>query len=180
MSSRALKLGVESRLRAALNDSVGETVGIQPDGRPPPFAGQHYIAIYGGGWQTQGGEPSGDDRAYSLMLSLTHKMGYAPQDRRGTEIATEGQDYLDDLSDQVIGYLLNDWTAMGLVNGFITGAGTATNGFVEAFQSASCGAVEMKGPDWVFAEEAKHPPSVFACTITLRGARRIRLLGTVA
>lgn len=178
MSIRALKLGVESRLRSALNANE-TTVGIQPNGQPPPAAGQHYVSIFGGGWQTVGNEPSGDDRAYSLSLCLTYKMAYAPQDRRGAQAALAGQEYLDDLADQVTGYLLNDWTTMGLVNGFITGAGSSTNGFCEAFQSASCGPIEEKGPDWVWAEEAKHPPSVFCYTLTLRGARRIRLLETI-
>lgn len=179
MSLRALKLGVEARLKAAMH-ATADVVGIQPDGRPPAVFGQHYIAVYGGGWQTVANCPEGDDRAYALSLGLTYRMGYAPRDRRGSEIAIAGQDYLDDLADQVSGYLLNNWATMNLVNGFISGAGTTTNGFCEAFQSASCGPVEIKGPDWVNADADKHPPTVFACTVTVRGARRIRLLDTIA
>lgn len=180
MSIRALCLGVEQRLRTVLSDPDGRKVGYQPSGRPPAAAGQTYVAVRFGGYRTLAQTPECDDRAFAVDLCLTWKLAYAPQDRQGAQITQEGTDHLLDLADRLTGYLLNDWATMSLVNGFITGAGVTTDTFVEAFQQASCGPVEEKSAEWVGAEESDNPPTVLGMTITLSGARRIRVLGTVA
>jgi hypothetical protein len=180
MSIRALCLGVEQRLRNVLADPDGKKVGYQPSGRPPASAGQTYVSVKFGGYQTVSVTPECDDRQFGVAVILTWKLAYAPQDRQGRQITQEGDAHLLDLADRVAGWLVGNWDVVTLANGFITGAGATTDGFFETFDKAVCGEVEEKSAEWVGAEDAENPPTVLGMTITLSGARRIRVLGTVA
>lgn len=180
MSIRALCLGVEQRLRNVLGDAEGRKVGYQPSGRPPASAGQTYVSVKFAGYRTVSVTPECDDRQFDVAVMLTWKLAYAPQDRQGRQIAQEGQDYLLDLADRVAGWLVGNWDVVNLANGFVTGAWVTTDGFVEPFDRAVCGEVQEMPPDWVGADDVEHPPTVLGMTITLSGARRIRVLGTVA
>jgi hypothetical protein len=184
MSIRAIQLGVRDRLRTALATVyAAETITAEAWARPPASAGQRHITVSFGGKRTVAETPEARDERYDVLVTVTHRLVYAPADRMGSEITQEGTDYLTDLADQLPGYLLNDWTLMNLVNTYIDGAGATTNGFCEPFLSASCGAVEEKPASWFSAGKAQRsgsPPNGLAFTVRLMGARRIRLLGTVA
>lgn len=58
-------------------------IGLQPDGRPIPLAGQHYIAIHNAGF-VHGGSPDqhvGNDRKIGFGIGITQRTGFAPVDR---------------------------------------------------------------------------------------------------
>lgn len=174
MSTRALCLGVEKRLRTALKDEEGHWIGHQPDGEPPHVYGDKYIAIHSAGSRTNSQDALVDDRMYDISLTVSYKLAYVPNDRRAVEIAREGQAYLEDLADQLPGYLIGDWTTLGDADSFIPGVHDTTNGFIEPFKSATTGDIQIG------AGEGDNPATVLRIVVTVRGARRIRLLGTVA
>lgn len=178
MSVRALCLGVRDHLRASFNDAQGLWITYQPLGDPPPVMGQKHLVVRGAGRQwagTEGGD--GHDKLYSVRVYAYWKMAAVPTDRRGQVLLEEGTDFLLDMIDQLPGYFVNQWAAINLANAKITGFGVSTNGFCQPFLSASDEDVEGYSPPWADPES---PPTILRAAVTLRGARRVRLDGTVA
>jgi len=199
MSKRALALGIVARLRTIYDDMDGSHFGYQPKLMPPPASGQWYVSV-GRVSSAKGTTQSGDvnDQVYTVQIAITVKMGYAPEDRQGAELTRSAPDQdfagstqpttpgdwqlpspgLEEFADEIVGYLLEDYTVLNVANTYIAGFGTTTNGFVEPFHNDSIGDVEEKPAGWVGWESAD-AGQVQAITVTMSGARRIRLRGQI-
>ena len=180
MSIRALCEGVVETLKGVLNDPDGKSVGYQPSGRPPPRFGQTYVAVSFAGSRSEASDPDRDERTFDVAVTITHRTAYAPADRRGKEAAKGDPDAALTLADELPGYFVGRWEPVQKANALIAGAGVATNGFCETFQSASVGELEEPGADWLSGSGPGNEPGVQVIRITLSGARRIRLLGTIS
>ena len=180
MSVRALCLGVVAVLKGVLNDPDGKLVGYQESGRPPPRCGQSYYAVSAAGSRSDAADANRDERTFDVSVTITHRTAYAPADRRGKEASKAEPDAALTLADEIPGYFVGRWEPLLAANALIAGAGTATNGFVEPFQSASVGDLEEPPADWLGGSPGGGEAGVQVIRITLSGARRIRLLGTIS
>ena len=171
MSAAALLKAVEAKLRALLADPTGKVVGVQPDGRPPPAAGQWYYAVHYAGRRGDGRADDLDTRT-GVTVTITAKMALAPRDRRGERMTLDGE--LLARAEAVIagGVVHAAYDVLGDANARIAAAGGTTNGFVEPLVFLSDGPVLEKGPDWVGAE-GDHPPTVLAIEVRFGQARRV-------
>lgn len=175
MSMSALLTAVESRIRTALSDSAGDVAGVKVDGHPPAFAGQWYYAIHsleGSGSQES---PLSDDRYYGIGVTITAKIAYAPNDRRGSIAKASGE--LFDRADAIAVLLHGDYTSMNAANVII---GAEANGFIEPlnYLGGAEGPIQEQGPEWVHAKMGVKGERVGALVLALRfgRARRIRVL----
>jgi len=200
MSERALSLGIAKHLRTLAGDTDGSRIGYQPDMKPPPASGQWYISI-GRPSSSRGPASGGDvnDRVYNVQVCLTLKLGYAPMDRHGHELAnpasdpdfagpltptTQETDWMPedgmlDFADKIAGYLIESYATINAANTFISGFGGTTNGFVEPFHQVSIGDVQSPGASWCYGEGGDDAGEVRTITISCSGARRIRARGTL-
>lgn len=200
MSKRALALGVVDRLRSAFGDTAGEFVFKSDDLRPPPaacsFQTVPFILTVGSVSVQKGPTNGGDsnDQVYTLQVCVTAWMGYSPWDRQSldtggetdqTGFAQDGdveettEEGMESVADRVVTYLLEDWTTVQFVNARIPGAGVSTNGFVEPFHNPSIGDVEPAGNQWVHSDGKDDAQGIKKLVVTLSGARRIRIQGTL-
>lgn len=182
MSSRALLKGVESRLREELSDPQGKIVGVQPDGRPPPSAGQWFYAVHPGGITGDDPNSLSHDRLYAVTVTITARMGYAPRDRRG-ERMTLDQELLD-RAEQVADWLHQDDGHRILANQLISGTAewadlqtpptlATDSGFVEPLRLLSISPVQQVPSEWFGAQDGS---DVYVAVVNLGNARRIRPL----
>lgn len=173
MSARALLKGVESVLRTALADPDGRACGVQPDGRPPPGAGQWYYAVHYAGRRGVGTIADHLDTAAQVTVTITAKMAYAPRDRRGDRLTLDAE--LLDRAEAVARAVHGNYLVLVKANVLTPGVGTSTNGFVEPLLFQGDTPVLEKGPDWVYGQESSHPPTVLAVEVRFGGARRIEV-----
>lgn len=185
MSVPALLKGVETQLRSAgvLNDPDGKICGVQPDGRPPPSAGQWYYAIWWNGSDQVDPNPLSHDVDHSVTVTITAKMGYAPRDRRGARVVLDteligraeavagvgvihaSQDVIDEANTLIVG------TAEYVAD---AGSGTPTvNGFVEPLRLLGYGPIREQGSDWVYSD-SEHAPTVLTIDVRFGGAKRVQ------
>lgn len=190
MSIAALLKGVEKRLRSAavFNDqpteSIGKRIGIRPSpGRPPPNFGQWFASVYWGGGRGSDRNPQRHDVYHGVTITLTARLNYAPDDRKGIRLTTANDVY--DLADRIAGpqIIHGSWEVIKLANQFITGTaewaaiqvppGVATvNGYVETLVLMTpFGPERPVDGSWINAESTK---DVYAIDIGFRDARRIQ------
>lgn len=200
MSHRAVGLGLQDHLRAALGDADGRFVFYQPDLRPPPaacsFRTAPFVVTVGQVSSSPGPAQGGDayDQVFTCQVCLTAWMAYAPADRQGVEAAGEPnadggadpfagdftpatEDGVLDAADRVGVHLAKSWAAVAAMNARIAGAGASIDGFVEPFHSVTVGPLDDAPPSWVGAEGRADAGEVKKVTLTLSGARRIRARG---
>lgn len=176
MSMSALLTAVESRIRTALSDSDGNIAGVKVDGRPPAFSGQWYYAIHSLDGSGSGESPLSDDRYYSVGVTITAKIAYAPGDRRGSVAKASGE--LFDRADAIAVLLHGDYTSMNAANVII---GDTVNGFIEPLNyiGGAEGPIQEQGPEWLHAKaDSGKGDRIGALVLALRfgRARRIRVL----
>lgn len=171
MSDIALLGAAESRLRSLFADPEGKFVGIQPDGQPPPVAGQWYVGLDSAGYRNTDTNALSLDESYDLLVVVTFKYAVVPADRRGQRWQATAE--LRDKALAIRAALHMDYTTLNAAN---TALGAAVNGFVEPLRFRNASKVLSKGADWVWAEDAVNPPSVFAVELRFGGARRVQHL----
>lgn len=197
MSERALSLGCVKRIAEAIGDSDGHFVGYRPTLKPPFFSGQWFVSV-GRTTSSRGKTTSGDvnDRVYTTQVCVTCKYGYAPDDRAPDEASAvlEEWDWGDyaslansrppilDLADRIGGLLIEDYGLVNDADTFIKNVGVDTNGFVEPFHQMTVGDIQTPGPAWCGGDGggSDDATTVETVTITLSGARRLRVLGTLS
>ena len=186
MSMGALLRGVEARLRstAVLNDqpteAVGKLVGVMPDGSPPNSFGQFYCAVHSLGWRESDPNALSGDELYSVGVTVTARLNYAPGDRRGRQM-TNPDDFLaavgavqtalhqDDLHRIEANKLIAGTAEYVAVNG---GSATA-NGFLEPLRFQSASEVQPVPPGWGGIENTK---DVYRVALRFIDARLVRPL----
>ncbi len=185
MSARAIVKAVETRLRSAavLNDPTGRVCGVQDSGQPPQNMGQSYWAVHLLGISGDDPNALSNDRLYSVGVTITARMGFAPDDRKGSVISTSGD--LLDRAEAVADAMHMDYaTCMNVANALIVGTQAyseangdvppiTTNGFVEPLRLGSIGAVLEKPGSWVGSKDSAE---VLTVLVTMVGARRVRPL----
>ncbi len=177
MSARALLRAVETRLRspAVLDDPEGRVCGIQPDGRPPPNAGQVYYAIHwsGGRANLDHSDAAAVDVEHAVTVTITGRLGFVPVDRRGEKLSDPNE--LIDLAEGLAapGVIQGNYAELiDVANDLIDPAGTSTNGFEEPLWVLGYGPVEEKPANWVRAKDGK---DVYAIEVRFGKARRLQI-----
>lgn len=185
MSVAALLKGVESRLRsfAVLSDANGRICGIQPDGKPPPNAGQWYYAIWWPGSRQVDVNPLSHDVDHDINVTITAKMGYAPRDRRGERVTLDYELISRAEAIAATGVIHSSQEVLDLANVLIVGtaeyvadagSGTPTvNGFVEPLRLLGYGPIREQGSDWVYSD-SEHAPTVLTIDVRFGGAKRVQ------
>lgn len=182
MSHVALANAVRDTLRETLPekipDLVGDAVQVMVDGEPDPVAGQWFVAISQGEWRDESHDRDLSERL-GLEVTVTRRLGYAPEDRWGPETWASTRDGLYLACRTVLATVHLSETVrirankeLGLTYG---GAG----GFVEALRFRSGGRPEKKGPDWFGAVEArdsrrKVANAGLACVLTFGDCLRVQ------
>jgi hypothetical protein len=191
VSIAALLKGVERQLRSEAvfddrpTEEIGAWIGVQPGvGRPPPNAGQFYLSIHWGGGRGDAKSPNlRHDVYHGVICTLTARLNYAPNDRKGQRMAKAGDFY--DIVDRVAapevihGQPLVLQYANELIEGtqdwcnLQPGAPDPTvNGFVELLVLGPMGPERPASPDWVGTD--KPVKDVYVADIRFADARRIQ------
>lgn len=189
MSTAALLKGVETRLRssAVLNDPNGKICGIQPDGRPPVNSGQWFYAIHPLGVTSADPNSLSHDRAHAIGVTLTARMAYAPQDRRGNRLtlASELLERAEAIADALHQDDLHRIEANKLIPGseeyVAINSGIATvNGFVEPLRLMMIGPPIEMGPEWAGEtggdEDTGDDKNLLTIQVSFGDAKRVRPL----
>lgn len=188
MSISALLTGVETALRAeaVFNDrptaDVGAFVGVQPDGAPPANFGQWYAAVHFLGLQNADPNSLSDDWLFSVGVTVTARLNYAPRDRHGRQL-TFAEATLDRAHSVALALHQSDAHRVeanrrieGTAEYVAVHGGTETvNGFVEPLRLASVGAVQKAPPMWGGIAE---PRDVYTVALRFIDAKRVQLLGS--
>lgn len=183
MSLRALLKGVRAAIQAAYSlDATG--CDITPDGRPPPVAGQRFLAVHPGGLGNST-QNMLDERA-DLLVTITDRTGVAPWDRIGSNILVDDNGTL--AKAEAVRVLINmSYDVIGRANLVIPGTaayvaangGSATvNGFIEPLICQGLRYLGPKGPDWFFAEGSDPAVTGVAVQLSFGRARRVQDVST--
>lgn len=84
---------VTAELAAEFGDDLGDAARhcrvTLPPGKPPPFAGQWFVAVWS---PADFGDGNGNyyGGTFSIKVTITFRMAWAPQDRQGSESAKTG------------------------------------------------------------------------------------------
>lgn len=173
MSQRALLLAVKSRLQTAL--SLDDTVcDIAFGAQPPPIMGEEFISIWPGDWRGNDID-NGLDEYYSVNVTVTRRLPYAPMDRWGTEVLVKLSAGLDARVEAIRYRVHMNYSILNAANATI---GVTENGFVEPLRFRTGGRPELKFPDWFSAESADGGGAGMnagvAQTLTFVDARRVQ------
>lgn len=188
MSVAALLTAVESRLRSAavLNDPNGEISGAQEDGRPPPFAGQWYYAVWWPGSRQTDANPLSLDVEHAVTVTITARMGYVPKDRRGAYLKATGE--LEQRAEAVAVAVHAEYAGVTVAaNALIPGTAEwaaaqlppvspTKNGFVEPLRFLDYGPVKKQSAEWVGAKPESNA-AVYTIDVRFGGARRVQYIG---
>jgi hypothetical protein len=167
--------------------------GPQPDGRPPPNAGRWYIAVHPLGATNADPDAQGNDRYYTVGVTITMKLRDLPQDRRGAELVKPGG--LLELAEQIADAIHQDdgptallWETNKLIPGtaeYLTAKnqdpdGATVNGFCEPLRLVSIGVPTEAPPSWANEEdgEGDDPNDMLTVLVTFNRARRVKHLGS--
>jgi hypothetical protein len=171
MSLAALALATRDTIQTVTGlDANSCEVGF--DGQPKPGAGQVYYAIHCPGWNGISGDFDLHE-SYQVAVTITLRMGWAPQDRWGIEVWLAANTGLDALVRQVIVACHKNYKLINSANAgkdYSIGVGSA--GFVTPLWFLSAGAVQLKGAKWFSAEDA--PPKNGVQTAQSGVAQEIR------
>lgn len=140
----------------------------QPDGQPPPSAGQLYYAVHENSWTNN--DTENIDEYFGVSVTITMRAGYVPKDRHAMALYREMRTKREELSRFM---LEQRYVVMNLAN---TKIGENANGFVEPLRFVSGGIIEEKGPDWFSATSSTSTAAGVACTLVFNNARLVRPL----
>jgi hypothetical protein len=153
MSQAALCQAVCDRLQAVLSLDAA-TCDLMPDGYPKPSCGELFVAVHPGDSSPDPAE--GLAEVFSMYVTVTRRLGYAPKDRQGVEVWRKAAVGLDAVVRRVMTALHLDAGAdavLNAANAYIAAEG-AGNGFVEPLRWQHTGRPEPKGPEW-FSTDAE-------------------------
>lgn len=179
MSQAALLRAVRTRLQALFE--VNQTgCDVMFDGQPPPVMGEQFIAIHPGNWTAKNGDYDLDEY-YGVQVTITRRLGAAPQDRGGTELWLKATEGIEAVARKIIvgdGTTLNGLHRNGdVLREANTALGTTVNTFFETLYFLDGGRPVLKLEDWFSAEEmgtGKYANAGVAQTLTFGQARRLQ------
>jgi len=148
-----------------------KTCDEQPDGQPPPNAGQIYVSVHEGSWTNTQDECL--DEYCGVNVTVTLRAGFTPQDRKALTLNRR----LRVIRAQIRAAVHNNYTLMNLANTkLVSDFGHADNGFIEPLRFRNAGKIDVKGPDWFWADADTKgtPASGVACTLVFERARRVQ------
>lgn len=186
MSIAALLTAVETRLRSVLSDPNGEVCGAQEDGKPPPFAGQFYYAVWWPGSRQTDQNPLSLDVEHQVTVTVTARMGYAPRDRRGAILKAVAQ--IEQQAERVAEAVHANYAElMNVANANVVGTAewaaaqvppvaATKNGFVEPLRFIDYGPVKKQSAEWVGAKPDSNA-AVYTVDVRFGGARRVQYIG---
>lgn len=178
MSQRALAVATLSTIRTAL--SLATTTGgqltsdVMFDGQPAPGCGEWFYAVHAGEWRGDSGSGDHLSELIGINVTVTRRVGFAPQDRWGPEAWAKASTGLDEKLRTIVATVHKSYAILNAANTLI--GNTPKWGFDEPLMFLSGGKPEPKGPDWFSAEEAqtgKVANAGIAQTLTFGGARRV-------
>lgn len=177
MAMEALILACEAQLQSqfAWTDRQCAAQLLQ---EPPPFVGQFFAAVVPGQVTQLDDNPLSLDETYGVVVAITHKLAYAPQDRRARQALLRADDGPVRLGDRVGAFLHGSYGVLNAANALIPGFNADTNGFVEPLRLQS---IQYQPVDsgWLGSAGGDDDKPVYLITVVLGGARRVRVMGTV-
>ena len=181
MSMDALILATEACLRTQFGWSEREcTAALVPN--PPMFAGQMHVTISPAGVQQQDENPQSLDGLYDLVVALTFRLAEVPRDRKGRAKLLQDNNGPMRLGDRVGAFLHGSYAVLNAANALIPDFDVETNGFIEPLKLRAITYQEVDSA-WVGAEaddDDAGDKNLYLVTVTVGGARRVRVLGPVA
>lgn len=155
-STLALLLGARDRLRNKLNLDEHHCE-VQPDGKPPAFSGQVYVAVHPGELTLVPPDAEAWLASVGICVTVTMKAGKLPADRFGTDLVALVSDSaapaamaITQLSEKVAKFLHLSYTALENALAYLE---PNTQGFTEPLRMQSLGRPAAKGPDWFGSEQ---------------------------
>lgn len=167
-----LILATVEHLRTALTLDA-KVCDEQPDGQPPPNAGQVYYAVHQGGWTNAADEYL--DELCGVLVTITLRAGYVPKDRTSLTLFRA----IRPMCSLVRQHVHDNYALMNLANTKLNAAfGHTVNGFVEPLRFRSVSPPAVRGPDWFSAEAQPngHTITGVSCTLVFERARRVQTL----
>ncbi len=169
-----LILATVEHLRSAAGLSLSAaTCDEQPDGQPPPNAGQVYYAVHEGSWTNDADESL--DEMCGVLVTITLRAGFSPKDRAGLALLRDLRTRRAALRVAVH----DNYVLMNLANTKLNDAfGHTVNGFVEPLRFRNAGRPTKQGPDWFNAEAHPNGSTItgVSCTLVFERARRVQTL----
>lgn len=184
MSMESLLDAVEDAVRTA-GDYTEAQCGVQPDGMPPPSAGQMYAAIHGGAWDSADQEAHRLDEYLGVAVTLSMRTAFTPRDRVGREAVRKAKKGLYARAEVIRAALHMSYTVILAANTAMdatyTDAGRAVDGFVEPLKFSGGGRVQRQGPDWWGgSDDGEGGDPGFTLEVNFVQARRVQKLETQA
>lgn len=175
----ALILACESTLRAAFN-WTDRHCAAELEPQPPAAVGQFFASVVPGDVTQADDNPQCLDEQYSLTVSLMFRLAYAPKDRKAREALMQSDTGPIRLASRVGATLHGSYAVLNAANALIPDFAVETNGFVEPLRLRGI-QYQMLGSEWAGGppgDEDDDKP-LYVATVSLGGARRVRVLGTV-
>lgn len=174
MSARALGVGVEAHLQAALSLD-GSQCSLMPDGVPPAHCGQLFVAVHPGDCSADSAQAL--DERHGVLVTVTRRAAFAPHDRVGREVVYDRADGLLRWADRVKAAVHLSYDAMDLANAELvaTAGSAAVYGFSEPPVFLGMTYLGVKGPEWFLAEPDDDAGAPAGVAVELRFGRARRL-----
>ncbi len=149
MSQAAYALAVRDTIKGIMPApwNTRDSVEVGLDGMPKPACGEWYVAVHPAGWVSNSGDYDLDEYV-GLSVTVTRRLGYAPQDRWGPEVWTKTGG-LEDTARRIIAVIHKKYPPMNAANLLIT---AGDDKFCEPLQfTGAAGVPQVKGADWFTA-----------------------------
>jgi hypothetical protein len=183
MSVASYSLAIRDAIKVLLNlDNVSCEVSF--DGAPQPAAGELAVMVHPGNWSVEPGDYDLSENI-SVNVTVTKRMGFAPQDRWGIAIWTQVQEGLEPICRKIIAAIHQNQLVRLAANDYIVKSSVVySDVFHEAIKFQGAGPPELKDYRWFTAEQPEDlaagaalwrgqtPPSGAAQTLRFGGARR--------
>tara|TARA_B100000949_G_scaffold148547_1_gene130512 strand:+ start:248 stop:790 length:543 start_codon:yes stop_codon:yes gene_type:complete len=179
MSMARLLIATRDQLWSAISVLDETNCGINPDGQPPPFAGQLYVSVHGTEWTVGGMVDGGLDEEFGIACTVTMRAGFTPDDRMGDSLYIKLATGLEDLVRKIIVEIRTSrWIILNAANALMP---DDLDGFVEPLRWLGVNAEpRIVGPEWFHAApDVNNPTSGLSMEVRLDKARRIQALANL-
>lgn len=174
MSQRAYRLACRDVLQNLFNLDA-DSCQVQFDGQPQPNCGEQFISVHGGSWTGISGDHDLDER-FSVLVTVTRRLGEVPTDRTGIALLDLANTGLEATCREIVGAIHFQYAVMNAANSVYIADPFAK--FEEPLLFVDGGHSDPKGPEWFNAENfvsatgQKWANAGVAQTLTFGQARR--------